>query len=62
MRVYKVTIHEHTIYDHIVEAENEEEARELAEESIISEEKHLWREDRNASWTDIGDISSDEVV
>lgn len=58
-QTYKVTIHEHVIYDYVIDAESREEAIARAEDSIVSEEKHLWREDTNAGWIDIGAVYND---
>jgi hypothetical protein len=62
--MYKVTVHEHVIYDVIVEAGSAAEAKELVENSIFEDDRTLWREDRDAGWVDIGDIydDSDEEV
>jgi hypothetical protein len=56
MALYKVTIHEHKIYDSFIEAPNEALAEEAAEEQIIAEETSKWREDYHAGWTEVGDI------
>lgn len=56
LKQYKVTIHEHIIYDAFITASDEAEAEELAETQIIDEDSAAWREDRNAGWTEIGDI------
>ena len=53
---YKVTIHEHVIYDSYIEATSQEEAEELAENQIIEEDSSLWSEDFDAGWTETGDI------
>jgi len=59
MTVYKVTIHEHKIYDSFIEAFSKADAEELAENQVFEEDNSRWREDYNAGWTEIGDI---EVV
>ena len=59
-QLYKVTIHEHKIYDSFVDASSVEEAREIAENQIIEEESHTWREDHNAGWTELGDIYDED--
>lgn len=63
-KLYKVTIHEHRIYDSFIEAVSEEEAEEIAETQIIEEDSGSWREDRNAGWTEVGEIydESDEEM
>ena len=55
-KVYKVTIHEHIIYDYMVEAVSEEEAQEIAESVVVEEDRSKWEQDYNAGWIDIGDI------
>jgi len=59
MTLYKVTIHEHRIYDSYIEAPSQGLAEEVAEEQIINEDNGKWREDHMANWTEVGDI---EVV
>jgi hypothetical protein len=59
MAVFRVTIHEHKIYDSYVEASSKDEAEELAETQIIEEDSKLWREDINAGWTEVGEIYDD---
>ncbi len=59
MPLYKVTIHEHKIYDSFIQAPSQVLAEEVAEEQIISEETTKWREDYHAGWTEVGDV---EVV
>jgi hypothetical protein len=56
MAVYRVTIHDHIIYDYVIEADSRQEAEARAEETIMNEESHLWRVDFEAGWTEIGDI------
>jgi len=56
LKQYKVTIHEHIIYDAFITASDEAEAEELAETQILDEDTAAWREDRNAGWTELGDI------
>ena len=62
--MYKVTVHEHVIYDVIVEADSVAEATELVENSIFEDDRTMWREDKAAGWVDIGTIydDSDEEV
>ena len=64
MSTYRITIHDHVIYDYVIEADSKQEAIDRAEESIVNDERHLWREDRDAGWTDVGDIynDADEVI
>lgn len=57
---YRVTIHEHRIYDSFVEASSVEEARELVETQIVEEDSGMWREDHNAGWAEIGDIYDED--
>jgi hypothetical protein len=57
MALYKVTIHEHKIYDSFIEAISEADAEELAENQIFEEDSHGWREDYNAGWSEIGEIT-----
>jgi hypothetical protein len=59
MSVYRVTIHEHKIYDYMVEAQSKQEAEAMAEDTITNDESHLWREDELAGWTELGDIYND---
>ena len=56
MARYKVTIHEHRIYDSIIEAPSLPLAEEAAEDQITNEESNSWREDFHAGWTEVGDI------
>jgi len=56
MALYRVTIHEHKIYDSFIEAPSEELAEEIAQDQIISEETSKWREDYHAGWTEVGEI------
>jgi hypothetical protein len=60
MKSYKVTIHEHLIYDMYVEAETIEEAEETAENAIIDEDSSTWQLDSNACWAEVGDITQAE--
>ena len=59
MSTYRVTIHEHIIYDYVIDANSKQEAEARAEESIMNEESHLWKQDYQAGWTEIGSISND---
>jgi hypothetical protein len=59
MTKYRVTIHDHVIYDYVVDASDKNTAINIAEESIVNEEKHLWTVDEMAGWTDIGSIYND---
>jgi hypothetical protein len=59
MARYRVTMHDHTIYDYWVEAPDKNTAVAMAEESAANEEKHLWSVDEMAGWTDIGDVYND---
>lgn len=60
MNTYKVTIHDHLIYDMYIEAETEVEAEEIAENAIIDGETSTWQLDTNAGWTEVGDIEQIE--
>lgn len=60
MKTYKVTIHDHLIYDMYIEAETEGEAEEIAENAIIDGESSTWQLDTNAGWTEVGDIELTE--
>lgn len=63
MNVYKVTIHEHKIYETYISAPSQQLAIESGEEQIISEDNLKWREDVNAGWTDVIDAELvDDVV
>ena len=53
---YKVTIHEHIIYDSYIEATSQDEAEEIAENQIIEEDSSSWIQDFDAAWTETGDI------
>jgi hypothetical protein len=53
---YRITIHEHNIYDHWVEAPSKNEAIAIAEEAISDGNDSKWELDQMACWTDIGDI------
>ena len=59
MTLYKVTIHEHKIYDTFIEAPSQQLAVEEAEDQIVSEDSSKWREDFDAGWIETGDV---EVV
>jgi hypothetical protein len=59
MSTYRVTIHEHKIYDYVVQANTRNEAEAIAEESVANDEQHLWKEDEMAGWTEIGSIYND---
>jgi hypothetical protein len=63
-QLYRVTIHEHKLYDSFIEAENWREAEELAEDQISEELNSGWREDHNAGWIEVGSIydENDEEV
>ena len=56
MAIYKVTIHEHRIYDSFIETVSEADAKEIAENQIFDEDRNKWREDTNAGWIDLGEI------
>jgi hypothetical protein len=56
MTLYRVTVHEHIIYDSFVEAENEDIAESLVEEQILEDDKRKWRVDYHAGWTETGEI------
>lgn len=60
MSLYKVTIHEHVIYDYLLEASSKQEAEAMAEDTITNGESHLWREDEMAGWTEIGDVYNED--
>jgi cytidylate kinase len=64
MSTYRVTIHDHIIYDYVIEANSKQEAEARAEESIMNEESHLWIQDYQAGWTEIGSIynEADEEI
>ena len=59
MTMYKVTVHEHKIYDVFVSAPSQQLAVEEVEDQIASEDNGKWREDYHAGWTEVGDA---EVV
>jgi len=61
-KMYKVTIHEHKIYDSFIQAFSEADAEELAEDQIINEENFTWREDFNAGWIEVGDITEEDDI
>ena len=56
MKLYKVTMHEHRIFDAYVSAVSLEEAEEIAENQVIEEDRAKWTEDFNAGWTEVGEI------
>jgi len=56
MTKYRVTIHEHLIYDHWVEANDREQAWELSWNTIMEDDSSQWVKDFDACWTEIGDI------
>jgi hypothetical protein len=56
MTMYKVTIHEHKIYDAFIEAPTQQLAIEEAENQIVGEENAKWREDYNAGWAEVGEV------
>ena len=60
MAVYKVTIHEHKIYDLFVDAPSQQLAIEEAEDQIVAEDTSKWREDYDAGWTEVGDVELSE--
>ena len=45
MTMYKVTIHEHIIYDRYISAPSMQLAIEAVEEEVVSEDKGKWRQD-----------------
>ena len=55
-KIFKVTVHEHIIYDSFVEATSLEEAEEMVENQIIEEDNASWSVDLDAGWTETGDI------
>ena len=57
---YRVTIHEHIINDLWEEANNENDARSIAEERI-SEGYNGWVVDEMAGWIETGDIEKEEI-
>ena len=57
--MYRVTVHEHVIYDVVVEADSVAEAEELVENSIFEDDRTQWRMDHSAGWVDIGTIYDD---
>jgi hypothetical protein len=60
MSIYRVSIHEHRIYDYVVEADSKQEAEAMAENTITNDESHLWLEDEMAGWTDIGSVYNED--
>jgi hypothetical protein len=58
--MYKVTVHEHKIYDAFVEAPSQQLAIEEVEDQIVSEDNSKWREDFDAGWTEVGDVEVTE--
>jgi len=60
MLKYKVTIHDHIIYDYIVEADSMQEAINRAEDTITNDESHLWLKDEQAGWTEIGSVYNED--
>ncbi len=60
MSMYKVTIHDHIIYDYMVEADSLQEAIDRAEDTITNDESHLWVEDEQAGWTEIGSVYNED--
>jgi len=64
MTMYKVTIHEHIIYDRYISAPSMQLAIEAVEEEVVSEDKGKWRQDYNAGWTDVQDaeVVEDEEI
>jgi hypothetical protein len=60
MSSYKVTIHDHVIYDYVVEADSLQEAIDRAEDTITNGESHLWVEDIEAGWTDVGAVYNED--
>ena len=60
MTKYRVTIHDHVIYDYVVDADNKNAAISIAEESVANDEKHLWTIDEVAGWADIGSIYNED--
>ena len=55
-KIFKVTVHEHIIYDSFIEATSLEEAEEIVENQIIEEDNASWRVDLDAGWIETGDI------
>jgi hypothetical protein len=62
MKPYKVTIHEHLIYDIWVHADSTAEAEELAENSVFEDDRQAWQLDNEASWIDVGTIYDEDGV
>ena len=44
----------------MVEADSLQEAIDRAEDTITNDESHLWVEDEQASWTDIGSVYNED--
>jgi hypothetical protein len=62
MKPYKVTIHEHLIYDVWVHADSVAEAEELVENSIFEDDRSGWQIDNEAGWIDVGTIYDEDGV
>lgn len=62
LKIYKVTIHEHKIYDSYITAGSQQEAEEIAEDQVMQEDNAKWELDHNAGWIDIGDIEEVDSV
>jgi hypothetical protein len=62
MKPYKVTIHEHLIYDVWVHADSVAEAEELAENTIFEDDRSGWSQDHEACWIDLGTIYDESGV
>ena len=54
--MYRVTIHEHRIYDTYVAADSKEDAEDIAVNAITEDDRSQWTEDVNAGWVEVGEI------
>jgi len=44
----------------MVEANSKQEAKAMAEETVVNAESHFWREDEMAGWTELGDVYNED--
>lgn len=56
MTLYKVTIHEHIIYDSFIDAPDQNLAYDIGREQIENEDNTKWQMDPSAGWHEVGDI------
>lgn len=56
MAMYKVTVHEHKIYETFIDSPEMPLALEIAENQVTEDNRSTWHEDYNAGWTEVSEI------